>query len=77
MAQTTRTESDSFGAIEVPADRYWGAQTQRSLQNFAIGENRFPRVFIRAYGIVKQAACEVSAASGGIPKPFERPILDA
>ena len=77
MAQTTRTESDSFGEIEVPADRYWGAQTQRSLQNFAIGETRFPRVFIRAYGIVKHAACEVNAALGGIPESFERPILDA
>jgi fumarate hydratase class II len=63
----TRTESDSFGPIEVPADRYWGAQTQRSKQNFAIGDQRFPRVFIRAYGIVKQAAAETNHRLGNLP----------
>src|SRR5579859_4899451 len=52
----TRTESDSMGPIEVPADRYWGAQTQRSLQNFKIGGQRFGRPVIRAFGIVKKAA---------------------
>ncbi len=52
----TRTETDSFGPIEVPADRYWGAQTQRSLQNFKIGSERMPRPLIRALGIIKQAA---------------------
>ena len=60
----TRTESDSIGPIEVPADRYWGAQTQRSLQNFEIGDERFPRSFIRAYGIVKQSAAEVNHKLG-------------
>ena len=44
----TRTETDSMGPIEVPADRYWGAQTQRSLEHFKIGGERFPRAFIRA-----------------------------
>jgi fumarate hydratase class II len=53
---TTRTEHDSLGHTEVPADRYWGAQTQRSLENFPIGTERFPRAFLRALGLVKQAA---------------------
>jgi fumarate hydratase, class II len=52
----TRIESDSMGEIEVPADKYWGAQTQRSLQNFKIGGQRFGRPVIRAFGIVKKAA---------------------
>ncbi|MDP9001831.1 MAG: class II fumarate hydratase [Myxococcota bacterium] len=51
-----RIESDSMGQIEVPADKYWGAQTQRSLQNFKIGGQRFGRPVIRAFGIVKKAA---------------------
>jgi fumarate hydratase, class II len=55
-----------MGELEVPADRYWGCQTQRSLLNFKIGGERFPRAFIRAFGIVKQAAAEVNAALGGI-----------
>ncbi|HEX8789984.1 MAG TPA: lyase family protein, partial [Polyangiaceae bacterium] len=58
MSQTpqVRIESDSMGNIEVPADRYWGAQTQRSLQNFKIGGHRFGRPVIRAFGIVKKAS---------------------
>jgi fumarate hydratase, class II len=56
----TRTESDSMGKIEVAADRYWGAQTQRSLQNFKIGGDRFSRPTIRALGIVKKAAALVN-----------------
>ncbi|MBF0257251.1 MAG: class II fumarate hydratase [Desulfamplus sp.] len=60
----TRCEKDSMGQIEVPADRYWGAQTQRSLQNFKIGTERFPREMIRALGIVKQSAAEVNAVLG-------------
>src|SRR3984885_9817159 len=51
-----RIESDSMGEVEVPADKYWGAQTQRSLQNFKIGGHRFGRPVIRAFGIVKKAA---------------------
>ena len=47
-----RTEKDSMGPVQVPNDRYYGAQTQRSLNNFKIGKERFPREFIRAYGIV-------------------------
>jgi len=56
----TRTESDTFGPIEVPADRYWGAQTQRSIENFAIGTEHMPRPLIRALGTVKRAAAEVN-----------------
>jgi fumarate hydratase class II len=56
----TRTESDTFGPIDVPADRYWGAQTQRSVQNFRIGTEHMPRPLIRALGIVKRAAAEVN-----------------
>ncbi len=51
-----RTETDSMGPIEVPADRYWGAQTQRSLHHFSIGTDHFPRAMIRALGILKKAA---------------------
>ena len=58
----TRIETDTFGPIEVPADRYWGAQTQRSIENFRIGTERMPRPLIRALGIVKRAAAEVNQA---------------
>ena len=60
----TRTESDTFGPIEVPADRYWGAQTQRSLQNFRIGGERMPRPLVHALGLVKQAAALVNKDLG-------------
>ena len=59
-----RTESDSFGPLEVPSDRYWGAQTQRSLGNFKIGTDRMPPPLIRGYGIVKRAAATVNAENG-------------
>ncbi|HTJ84494.1 MAG TPA: class II fumarate hydratase, partial [Polyangiaceae bacterium] len=61
---STRIEKDTFGAIEVPGDRYWGAQTQRSLENFRIGDERFPRGFIRALGLIKRAAAEINAELG-------------
>ena len=61
---STRIEKDSMGEIEVPTDRYWGAQTQRSFQNFKIGGERFPREMIRALGIVKQSVAEVNAELG-------------
>jgi fumarate hydratase class II len=57
----TRTERDTMGPIEVPADRYWGAQTERSLQHFKIGGERFPREMIRAFGILKKACALVNA----------------
>ena len=60
----TRTETDTFGPIEVPADRYWGAQTQRSLQNFRIGGERMPAPLVHALGLVKQAAALVNKDLG-------------
>jgi len=60
----TRTETDTFGPIEVPAEHYWGAQTQRSLQNFAIGDERMPAPIIHALGVVKQAAALANAELG-------------
>ena len=59
-----RTERDSMGEIKVPADRYWGAQTQRSLEHFKIGGNRFPREMIRALGILKKCAARVNSELG-------------
>jgi len=60
----TRTETDSMGAIEVPADRYFGAQTARSLMNFRIGEERMPREVIRAFGVLKKAAALTNQSLG-------------
>jgi fumarate hydratase, class II len=64
--RATRTETDTFGPIEVPADRYWGAQTQRSLHNFRIGSETLPPPLVRALGIVKQAAARVNREQGEI-----------
>ena len=58
----TRTETDSFGPLEVPGDKYWGAQTQRSLLNFPIGWERQPSAIVRALGIIKQACAEANKA---------------
>ena len=66
-----------MGEIEVPSDRYWGAQTQRSLQNFKIGGEQFPRVFIRAYGLVKQVAAEVNNEIGVLDKDLAKTIGEA
>ncbi len=63
-AAGTRHETDSMGGIEVPADRYWGAQTQRSLVHFSIGDDRMPKRVYHAYGYVKKAAALVNAAAG-------------
>src|SRR5260370_40643240 len=54
--KSTRSETDSFGPIDVPADRYWGAQTERSRQNFRIGQDRMPIALVHALGIVKLAS---------------------
>ena len=67
-AAGTRREIDAMGEIEVPADRYWGAQTQRSLVHFSIGEDRMPKRLYHAYGYVKKAAALVSAAAGRLPQ---------
>ena len=62
----TRTERDSIGPVEVPSDRYYGAQTQRSHENFKIGGERFPREFIRAYGLIKKAAASANHNLGSL-----------
>jgi fumarate hydratase class II len=63
----TRTETDSMGPIEVPADRYWGAQTQRSLKYFAIGHDIMPEEIIRAFGLLKKAAAQANRELGKLP----------
>ncbi len=72
-----RTETDSFGPIKVPADRYWGAQTQRSRQNFKIGWEQMPLPAVRALGIVKQAAAEANMELGVLDKKRGRAIVRA
>src|ERR1700691_19864 len=64
QSPATRSETDSFGPIEVPADRYWGAQTERSRRNFRIGHDRMPMPIIRALGMVKLAAAETNRELG-------------
>ena len=73
----TRTETDTFGPIEVPADRYWGAQSQRSLGNFKIGWERQPKPVIRALGIVKRAAAETNMALGKLDPKIGEAIVAA
>ena len=73
----TRTERDSIGAIEVPSDKYYGAQTQRSFENFKIGSERFPREFIRAYGILKKAAAKVNHDFGNLETKIMNAIQSA
>jgi len=73
----TRTETDSFGPIEVPADRYWGAQTQRSLENFKIGWEKQPLPMVRALGIIKRAAAETNMAMGGLDAKLGQAIVAA
>jgi len=74
---TIRHETDSMGTIEVPADRYWGAQTQRSLKYFAIGEDRMPREVIWAMAILKRAAAIVNRDLGKLPEDKAALIIQA
>ncbi|MBA3810741.1 MAG: class II fumarate hydratase [Caulobacteraceae bacterium] len=74
---TTRTETDSFGPIEVPADRYWAAQTQRSLGNFEIGWEKQPLPVVRALGVVKRAAAETNIALGKLDPGIGEAIVAA
>ena len=74
---STRTETDSLGAVEVPADRYWGAQTQRSLENFKIGSERMPTALIRAFGLQKKAAALANKSLGEIPADLADVIVNA
>ena len=76
-AKSTRTETDSFGPIEVAADRYWGAQTERSRQNFRIGKDRMPIAIIHALGIVKLAAAETNRDLGLLDKRRAGAIIRA
>ena len=73
----TRTETDSFGPLEVPADRYWGAQTQRSIQNFKIGWERQPIAIVRALGVIKQACARVNVAQGDLDADLGQMIGEA
>jgi fumarate hydratase, class II len=73
----TRVETDSFGPIDVPADRYWGAQTERSLRNFRIGTERMPLPIIRALAIIKRAAAEVNHELGSLDARRTRAIVRA
>ncbi len=78
MSANTRTESDSFGPIEVPADAYWGAQTQRSIENFPFGPNeRMPVEIVHALGFVKQAAARVNAREGALDAKLAEAIQQA
>ncbi|MGV9247285.1 class II fumarate hydratase [Streptomyces sp. NPDC003710] len=77
QASGTRQEFDSMGTVEVPADRYWGAQTQRSLLHFSIGDDRMPKEVYHAYGYVKKAAALVNAAAGRLPEWKKQAIVRA
>jgi fumarate hydratase class II len=72
-----RIERDTMGAIEVPADRYWGAQTERSLENFPIGTERMPIALVHAFGIQKKAAALVNMALGELPEMLGKAIVAA
>src|SRR6266481_4523198 len=72
-----RVESDSMGKIEVPAEHYWGAQTERSLIHFAIGHDLMPRSVIRAFGVLKKAAAEVNRELGKLPANLAELIVRA
>jgi len=76
-SNSTRSETDSFGPIEVPADRYWGAQTERSRQNFRIGHDRMPIPIIRALGMVKLASAETNRELGLLDQRRARAIVRA
>jgi len=73
----TRTETDSFGPLEVPADKYWGAQTQRSLGNFKIGVEKMPGSLIRALGIVKKSAALTNNQLGNLEDDITQAIAEA
>ncbi|MCE8441767.1 class II fumarate hydratase [Rhodovulum sulfidophilum] len=73
----TRTETDSFGPLDVPADKYWGAQTQRSIQNFPIGWERQPAAIIRALGVIKKACALVNIDQGGLAPKLGEAIAAA
>ncbi|MEM9735720.1 MAG: class II fumarate hydratase, partial [Pseudomonadota bacterium] len=73
----TRTETDSFGPLEVPVDKYWGAQTQRSIQNFPIGWERQPVAVVRARGVIKKASAQANMALGTLEPEIGNAIVEA
>ena len=73
----TRIEHDTMGEVEVPSEAMWGAQTQRSLQNFKIGGERLPRAMIRGMGLVKKAAAITNAELNQIPQELSHYIVGA
>ena len=74
---TTRTETDSFGPLEVPTDKYWGAQTQRSLMNFPIGWEQQPVAIVRALGVIKKACAMANKTSGDLDPKLADAIIEA
>ena len=77
MTNNTRIESDTMGEVEVPADKYWGAQTQRSIENFPIGTDRMPTALIRALAIQKQAAAKANLVLGQLEAEVANAIVAA
>ena len=79
MNSTFRTETDAFGEINVPADKYWGAQTQRSFQNFKIGgaRERMPLPLVHAFGVLKKSAAIVNESLGGLDPKVSKAIQQA
>ena len=73
----TRTETDSFGPLKVPAEKYWGAQTQRSIMNFPIGWEKQPVAIVRALGVIKQAAAMTNMEQGKLSKKLGKAIVKA
>src|SRR5258706_12259708 len=72
-----RTETDTFGPIQVPADKYWGAQTQRSLENFKISGERMPLALVHAFGVVKKAAAMTNITLKDLDPKLGEPIAKA
>ena len=77
MAKSTRTETDAFGPIEIQADKLWGAQTQRSVENFRIGGERMPLPLVHALGLIKRAAAEVNRDLGSLDGKLADAIVAA
>lgn len=77
IMSATRVEKDALGAVKVPADRLWGAQTQRSLEHFRIGDERMPIAVIRIYALVKSCAAQVNAELGLLPAELAQAIMEA
>lgn len=73
----TRTETDSFGPLEVPSDKYWGAQTQRSIMNFPIGWEKQPVAIVRALGVIKKACAMANKASGDMDAKIADAVIEA